>query len=391
MGDVQMNHKLFTKPSGKFVKNSDGDDAFVPNLLPPQFYVDDDINYLLIEAQTKIGELKGAGKLLENPNLINLQYSQNDAVTSSKIEGTLATIQDVLKFESIGNINKQESEHLRLNEVQNYLDALHYNLNLIYYSNESITRDMIKHAHYRLLHNIKNSDHTPGQFRTIQNWIGVPNSSIKKSVYVPPPPEYLDQLLENFESFLSNPPKNMPTLIQCAIMHYQFEAIHPFSDGNGRIGRILISLLLAEKYALPQPMLYISDYFNKNRQNYYTGLLEVTQKSKWRKWIKFFLQGIIEQADITIETIDKLVRLQKEYHNKLTQIKATANTHFILDRLFVNPYITIPQTQKFLSTSYPTAKNTIMVLVKIGALEKLLVHKGVQVFGAVNIWGIANL
>jgi len=380
-----MKLESFSKPNGRIVNSAEGYATFVPKLLPPQFYYDHELINLLSKAEVKIGELKGIGSLLKSPNSLIHRYLKKEAVVSSKIEGILASIQDVLQYEAIGNISKQESEHLRLNEVLNYVYALQDNLETIRTKNKKITLEMIKRAHSQLMHEVRGYDKKPGEFRTIQNWIVQYGETAKNSTYTPPPPDYLDELLKNFEEFLNNPPDNMPVLIQCAIMHYQFEAIHPFEDGNGRIGRVLISLLLAEKNILPLPLLYLSEYFQKNISNYYTGLLAISQKSKWREWIKFFLQAITEQADITIHNVHALRELRNTYQEKLKKIHASGSVLLLLDHLVENPYITIPRAQKFLSVAYPSAKNAVQTLMKVGVLEEIPMYYKSKVFRATEI------
>ena len=380
-----MKLESFTKPNGKIVNSSEGHAAFVPNLLPPRIYYDDELIGLLAKAEVRIGELKGIGGLLKSPNSLIHRYLKKEAVVSSKIEGTLASMRDVLQYEAIGNISEQESERLRLKEVLNYVNALQSNLRTIRTENKKITLGMIKHVHDQLMRGVRGYDKKPGEFRVIQNWIVQYGETAKNSTYTPPPPEYLDDLLENFEEFLNNPPEYMPVLIQCAIMHYQFEAIHPFEDGNGRIGRILISLLLAEKDILPLPLLYMSEYFEKNIKNYYVGLLATSQKNKWREWIKFFLQAIIEQSDITIQNIHALKRLRDTYREKLKSIRASGSAHLLLDHLIENPYITIPRAQRILGVAYPSAKNAIQTLVGVEILEIVPMYYKSKVFRASKI------
>ena len=330
-----MNTDAFTNPNGKIIKST-----FQPKLLPPKISYDDELVGMIATAEAKIGELKGIAELWKNPHILIRRYLKEEAVVSSKIEGTLASIQDVFQYEVTGNMNKDESQHLRLREVINYIRALETCLKNIRYDNKRITLEMIKKAHQILMHDVRGGDKRPGEIRTIQNWIVPYGKTMNDSIYTPPSPKLLYDLLINFENFLNNPPKHMSVLIQCAIMHYQFEAIHPFQDGNGRIGRVLISLLLAEKKILEQPLLYISAYFEKNLGNYYTGLLQISQKSNWNDWLKFFMQAMAEQADITIKNIRNMLKLRETYENNLDKIHASKNTYKLLDNLFEIVHIT---------------------------------------------------
>ncbi len=380
-----MKAEQFTKPNGRILISDEGVSAFVPKFLPPQFYYDHELINLLAKTEVKVGELKGIGELLTNPNTLIRPYLRREAVISSKIEGTLASMQDVLQYEAIGNIGEQESDRLRLHEVINYMHTLQDNLDLIKSNKEKITLEMIKRAHKTLMLGVRGYDKKTGEFRKIQNWIVPYGESAKNAVYTPPPPEYLDELLENLGSFFTNPPEDMPVLIQCAILHYQFEAIHPFADGNGRIGRVLISLLLAEKDILPQPLLYLSAYFEKNIKEYYNGLLAISQKSKWREWIKFFLQAMMEQADLTIKNIHMLIDLQKKYKEKLMTKRASGSAILLLDYLFENPYMTVPRAQQCLHLTYPSAKNAVQTLVEVGILEEVKMYFRSKVFHAKEI------
>lgn len=375
-----MNNDAFTKPNGKIVEST-----FQPKLLPPQIFYDEELVGMITKAGVKIGELKGIAKLLKRPQILIHRYLREEAVVSSKIEGTMASIQDVFQYEAMKNINKSESQYLRLQEVLNYTNALDTCLKEIRNEDKRITLYTIKTAHKILMSDVRGGDKQPGKIRTIQNWIGSPGQTIQNSIYIPPAPKLLDDLLENFVDFLHNPPKHMSVLVQCAIMHYQFEAMHPFQDGNGRIGRMLISLLLAEKGVLEQPLLYISAYFEKNSDNYYKGLLAVSQKSKWKEWLKLFMHAIMEQADLTIQNITTMLELEQKYKNNLDQINASSNAYKLLDCLFENHYITIPRVQKLLSIQYPSAKNVVQTLIKAKILERSSIPYRSKVFYAREI------
>lgn len=380
-----MRAEQFTKPNGKVVLSLEGHTTFVPSLLPPQIYYDSELVTLLAKAEVKIGELKGIGELLDNPNTLIRPYLRREAVISSKIEGTLASITDMLQYEAVGNITESESERLRLREVINYVNTLQETLQQIQEGKEKITLEMIKRAHRKLTFGVRGYDKKSGEFRTFQNWIVPYGESAKNSVYTPPPPEFIEGLLKNLEEFFLNPPENMPVLIQCAIMHYQFEAIHPFADGNGRIGRVLISLLLSERGVLPQPLLYLSAFFEKNIKDYYEGLLAISQKGKWREWIKFFLVAVREQADATIKNIHVLIELKEKYKQKLMEKRASGSSILLLDHLFENPYTTIPRAQKYLKLTYPSAKNAVQTLVEAGILEEAKMFYRGKVFRAKEI------
>src|SRR3989338_11290967 len=225
---------------------------------------------------------------------------------------------------------------------------------------------MIKSAHRKLMDNVRGQELAPGEFRKVQNWIGVPGTKIEDATYVPPRAENIIELLEDLVNFINNPTERIPVLLQCAIIHYQFEAIHPFGDGNGRIGRLLIPLLLQNRGLLSQPLLYISVYVEKNKTQYYNALLEVSKNSDWINWFKFFLMAVITQAKDASDNIQKLMNLQESYNKKLRSSKASASAMSLADYLFSNPIITIPTAAAYLKITYPPAKKAIGRLVKLG-------------------------
>ncbi|RNJ79360.1 MAG: Fic family protein, partial [Nitrosopumilus sp. B06] len=222
---------------------------------------------------------------------------------------------------------------------------------------------------------------SPGEFRTIQNMIGKIQGGKSEIIYRPSPPEQVQELTRDLEAFFQAGHDISP-LIQCAMIHYQFEAIHPFLDGNGRIGRLILPLILCEKKIFSNPLLYLSAYFEKHQQEYYNGLLAVSQKSEWREWIEFFLVAFTEQAEETIRNIQEQQKVHKKYETTLKEKKTGTKTVFLLEHLIANPYITIPNAQEILKTSYPTAKNAIMSLVEAGILTEIAVIRGKKVFFA---------
>ena len=379
-----MDPKKFTKPNGKIIKNAEGHDAFLPNPLPPQITYDEDLVMALVHAERKLAELKGIGDLLPNPNVLIRPYLTREAVSSSKIEGTLASVTDMLQFEAVGGFSEYESERLRLREVSNYIRVLRDKIQEIK-DGRRIDLDMIGQSHHTLMHNVRGGDRHPGKFREVQNWIVKYGDSAENSVYTPPPPEFVMPLLKQLEQFLQNPPENLSVVMQCALLHYQFEAIHPFADGNGRIGRVLVSLLLAERGLLPQPLLYLSAYFERNLDRYYDGLLLISQESRWKEWLKFFFTAIIVTADEAIDRIQRLLALQKQYKEKLKEQHVSGNAVLLLDYLLGNPFITIPQASDYLQVSYPSAKSAVSRLVNTGILKEAHTHYRSKVFLAEKI------
>ena len=375
----------FTKPNGSFESNSQNQLTFVPKKLPPTIPYDNELIMLLAQAERKVGELKGKGSELENPNILIRAYLKREAVLSSKIEGTLASLEDLNRHEAIGNIGQNVSENLRLREVVNYVAALEDALEKIAEPNQLVDLSIMKTSHKTLMTGVRGQDKNPGEFRTTQNWIAKTGGTAKKIIYTPPAPERILDLLENLEVFFQTNHNQTSALIQCAIIHYQFEAIHPFLDGNGRIGRLLLPLILYKKDLLPEPLLYLSAYFDRYQEEYYNGLLLISQKSKWREWLKFFLKAFAEQADETIKNIQKLVDLEKKYKKILRQKNTSGNVVMLMEHMFSNPYITIPQVQKFLEVTYPSAKNVVTVLMDVGILQQTDIIYTSKVFLAKEI------
>ena len=375
----------FTRPNGHFEHNGQNQLAFVPSILPPDIKYDHELVLLLAHAERKVGELKGKGGELTNPHILIRAYLKHEAVLSSKIEGTLASLKDLNMHEAIGNIGQREAGDLRLNEVINYVKALKESLERIREPGQPVDLDVIRAAHKTLMTGVRGQDKNPGKFRAEQNWITRRRGNTMEIVYAPPPADKIADLLENLEDFFQTSDDKISTLIQCAIIHYQFEAIHPFLDGNGRVGRLLLPLLLYKKGLLPEPLLYMSAYFDRHREEYYGGLLTVSQTSGWGEWVKFFLKAFAEQADETIRNIQKLMDLQGRYKKLLGQKNVTGNALLLMEHMFSNPYITIPQARKFLKVTYPSAKNAVMALVDAGILRRTDIAHRSQVFLAEEI------
>ncbi len=380
----------FTKPNGRFEANSDGQPTFIPQELPPTVRYDRELIALLVKAERKVGELKGKGSELENPHILIRAYLKKEAVLSSKIEGTMASLKDLNRQEAVGNVSRKDADRLRLREVINYVNALEDSLKAMRETGQRVNMDVLRAAHNILMNGVRGHDKEPGKFRDQQNWVIRTRGVRREIVYTPPPPEKISALLENLEKFIQTDDESLSVLIQCAVLHYQFEAIHPFIDGNGRIGRLLIPLILYEKGIMPEPLLYLSAYFDKHREQYYSGLLTVSQKSRWLEWIKFFLMAFIEQADEAVENIQRLMMLMRRYKGTLRKRSASGNVIFLMESLFSNPYVTIPNAARFLEITYPSAKSVVMTLVDAGILQPTdILYRG-KVFVARDIEDALN-
>ncbi|HLC79059.1 MAG TPA: Fic family protein [archaeon] len=351
--------------------------TFNPNFLPSKIKFDEPLIAILSEASMNLGNLNGLGFLLSNPHIFIMPYLKKEAVWSSRIEGTRTSLSEVFLFEA-----KDEKEmDFDLQEVINHINATEHGLKKI--KTQELNLELILELHKILLKGVRGEQKEPGQIRTTQNWIGNRDSSINDATFVPPEPEKVKALLENLFAYL-NAEDNTPPLIKIGIAHYQFEAIHPFRDGNGRIGRLLITLYLCKKNILPLPLLYISGYFEKNRDAYYDLLLDMSKKGNYSDWLKFFLKAVIAQSKDAIERAAKLEKYSKECKEKLLE-KSSTNALKIFESLLGNPYITIPNAKKILEKEYPTAKRAIQKLTEVGILKEITGKKRNTVFVAEKI------
>ncbi len=347
--------------------------AFVPTL-PQRVVYDDAMVRLLSEADAALSELSGAGRHLPNPHLLIEPYMRREAVLSSKIEGTRTTVAELLMDEfSPGAAGGDPAD---VQEVKNYVIALQHGIELL--GSLPLSLRLVREVHRVLMQGVRGSHATPGEFRKSQNWIGRAGSTIESASYVPPPVEYLMDTLGAWEKFLHRR-EEIPDLVQCAIMHEHFEAIHPFLDGNGRVGRLLITLFLMERKRLSQPLLYLSAFFEGRRDDYYLRLQRVRTQGDWDGWLRFFLQGVVETAREANEGAVKLLHLRESIR---LDMRDRPKALPLVDQLFINPYMTIVYAAKFLSVTYPTAKGIIEALVKDGVLTQIASPRAGKMFAA---------
>ncbi|MBS3074682.1 Fic family protein [Candidatus Pacearchaeota archaeon] len=362
-----MEEAEFKGAFGKIVETQDSEHgkykAFIPNKLPPKVEYTSQVVLALSKADSTLSKLSGAGLLLPNPDLLIIPYLKKEALSSSRIEGTRISLSDYFLSEAKG-IKKNDAE---ATEVLNYVEAINYGLEKI--KEEQITVELIKEMHKILLSNVRGNELLPGNFRPVQNWIGPPNTKIQEATFVPPPKEEVENLVKELIEYL-NFYDEMPLLIRCALMHYQFETIHPFCDGNGRIGRTLITLYLCKKNKISKPLLYASDYFEKHRREYYDLLLNTNKSGKFEEWIKFFLEAIKVQSEDALDRTIKIQNLREEYRKKIIKEKQANNLIKVMDNLFFNPYTTINQISAQLKVTYPTAKKIVDQFIKLGILKE---------------------
>jgi Fic family protein len=357
-----MNAADFRDPSaGTVIQAAGGYVAFVPAPLPPAIAYDTDLVLSLSRADSALSELSGIGRQLLNPHLLIGPYLRREAVLSSRIEGTRASLSDLLLDEAEGD----RPVDADVREVRNYVEALEYGLDRLRALPLSLR--LVGEIHARLMRGVRGDRATPGDFRRSQNWIGPAGSTPATAPYVPPPPDRLMECLADWELFLHQRAR-LPDLVQCAVMHEQFEAIHPFLDGNGRIGRLLITLFLVERGRLSQPLLYLSAYIEAHRQEYYEALQRVRTDGDWAGWLRFFLAGVEETAR---EAMGQAVRLTDLHDGLRRRLHQKPKAAALLDELFANPYISVSRAARLLKVSYPTARQAITWLQKEGLLEEV--------------------
>ena len=359
-------------PAGRVVRVGQGEAAywaFVPHPLPPNVPPDWELTRTLSEADRALSQLAGLGRIMPNPHLLIGPFVRREAVLSSRIEGTRAGITDLYAYEAgqlpLPGMEAPPSES-EVREVLNYVNALEYGLERV--KTLPVSLRLIQELHRELMVGVRGEHATPGEFRRSQNWIGPPGCTLREATFVPPPVPEMHEALHALETYLHSADV-YPPLVRLALVHYQFEALHPFVDGNGRIGRLIISLLLVEWDLLPLPLLYLSAYFHRHRQEYYDLLLRVSERGAWRDWLLFFLRGIADQAEDAATRARKLQDLREDWHRRLAQARTSALALRLADALFQTPVLTIPQAQRLLGVTYPSAQRNVEKLVQVGILQ----------------------
>lgn len=359
-----MNPHDFRAPhAGRVVTTPQGYAAFVPAPLPPKIEYGPELVLALSRADAALSELSGLGRHLPNPHLLIAPYVRREAVLSSRIEGTKASLSDLLINEAEAGMPRTVNDDVR--EVRNYVHALEYGVERL--SSLPLSLRLVRELHERLMKGVRGDQATPGEFRRSQNWIGPSGSTPETAPYVPPPPDQMNDTLSDWERFL-HVRDRWPDLVQCAIMHEQFEAIHPFLDGNGRVGRLLITLFLVERGRLSQPLLYLSAYIEAHRQDYYDLLQRVRTHGDWISWLQFFIAGVTEIATEAVKQASRLMDLREKFRAKL---RDKPKAMILLDELFMNPYMFVAKAERVLKVSNPTARQTVRLLEELGMLEEV--------------------
>jgi Fic family protein len=341
-------------------------EAFVPRPLPPDppLQWDMDMIRLLSEADQSLGRLDGVARNLLNPDLFVAMYVRREAVLSSQIEGTQSTIDDVLKFELNEGFAGLPPD---VNEVVNYVRAMNYGLERL--ASLPLSLRLIREIHGELLHGVRGAERSPGEFRTSQNWIGVANSPITRATFVPPPVPEMRGALGDLERFLHD--ESLPALVHSALAHAQFETIHPFMDGNGRVGRLLITFLLVHREVLHRPLLYLSVFLKRNRSEYYERLMAIRREGDWEGWVKFFLVGVAESARQASESARAINDLRERERNLLQSVNGGMRALELLDILFQRPLVNVNLIKDVLGVAFLTANRLIERFVAMGILDEV--------------------
>jgi len=352
--------------AGHYVEQPAGYKAFIPAPLPPAPPVQFDAGMvaLLSRADQALGRLDGLAQTLPNPDLFVAMYVRREAVLSSQIEGTQSTLEDVLAFELDAKGREFPKD---VEEVVNYVRAMNYGLERL--RTLPLSLRLIREIHAELLRGVRGGHRQPGTFRTSQNWIGPANVPLREATFVPPPVHEMHQALGDFERFLHRE-TDLPVLIFCGLAHAQFETIHPFLDGNGRVGRLLISFLLVHRRVLHRPLLYLSHYLKRHRSGYYDRLMAIREHGDWEGWLRFFLQGVAETAEEASGTARNIINL-RERHSALVQERGLqTNGIRLLDLLFERPLVNVKLVKEQMKVAFVTASKLIEQFEGLGLLKE---------------------
>lgn len=364
--------------AGRYVRQLTGYRAFVPVPLPPQppIRLEGELYGLLSLADRALGRLDGSIQTLPNADLFVLMYVRKEAVLSSQIEGTQSSLNDLLAAEASILSPEQPKD---VGEVLNYVRAMNHGLKRL--ADLPLSVRLIKEIHAELLRGVRGSHLTPGELRRTQNWIGPGGCSLAEAAFVPPPPHEVPEALSDLEKFL-HAPSDLPVLVQIGLAHAQFETIHPFLDGNGRVGRLLIAFLLCQRRILLKPVLYLSHYFKRHRDAYYERLQAVRDTGDWEGWLGFFLRGIAEVSAEATDTARRILALREHHRDLVTRHlgQAAANGHRLLEHLFRKPILSVKDVCGLTHTTFPAANNLVSRLAKQGILQEITGQKRNRLF-----------
>lgn len=364
--------------AGEYVRQPGGFKAFIPATLPPvpAIQFDDEFLVLLSQADRSLGRLDGSIEVLPNPDLFLFMYVRKEAVLSSQIEGTQASLIDVLEYEAEA---LQSGSAPDVFEVVNYVNALNYGVDRL--QSLPLSLRLIRETHAKLLAGVRGGERSPGDFRKTQNWIGPAGYTLKTATFVPPPVPQMLASLANLESFLHQE-LPIPILVKVGLAHAQFETIHPFLDGNGRMGRLLVALFLVERGILRRPLLYLSYYFKKNRLEYYDRLQAVRDRGDWEGWLKFFLRGVYEVAQEATGVARDIVSLHENHRELVVKQlgRGAGKALTFLEALYQSPVTTVQRVAGITELSFANANTLVRQLAALGLLTEVTGKKRNRVF-----------
>ena len=356
--------------AGRYQRQATGYRAFIPAPLPPDppLQLKGELQTLLSQADRALGRLDGSVSTLPNPDLFVFMYVRKEAVLSSQIEGTQSSLQDLLAAEA--DLFGPDTKTRDVDEVINYVRAMKHGLARL--AELPVSVRLIREIHEHLLQGVRGSRLTPGELRRSQNWIGPGGCTLMDATFVPPPPEVVPEALGALETFLHRQ-DDLPALVKIGLAHAQFETIHPFLDGNGRIGRLLITFLLTECGILHKPVLYLSHYFKRHRQAYYEHLQAVRDHGDWEGWLAFFLRGVADVSAEAASTARRILALREEHRMAITAGlgRAAGNGHKVLETLFDRPIVSVADIESMTGTSYAAANKLVARLTELGILQEV--------------------
>ena len=358
---------------GRMVRTAAGYEAFVPNPLPPSLVWSERLARMLSEADRLIGRLSGIAGQLPEPSVLTRPFVRREAVLSSRIEGTRTTLPELLASEAGAKVRRNADD---LHEVENCAIALEQGLARL--AALPVSVELVLELHERLMTDARGGRASPGALRREQNWIGQPGCTPFDAIYVPPPSEQVRPCLDQWAEFLRD--RALPVLVQVGLLHYQFEAIHPFRDGNGRVGRLLVALLLAERGVLKQPLLSLSAYIDATRAEYYDRLLGVSRHGEWEEWLEYFLVGVARESEDAISRAERITGLLAEWRKQAADAGRAALQ--LVDLIADNPYVTIGGVAAGLGVAFTTAQRAVDALTRSGVLAPVSDAKRGRVYCA---------
>ncbi len=367
-------------PPGRRIRGLGGYTTHVPDPLPPELVWSPTLVRALSDADRMIGRLAGEGGRLPNAHVLIRPFIRREAVLSSRIEGTRATLGELLAAEAGVAVERSPDD---LREVGNYVTALEYGLKRL--KALPLSLRLVQELHEKLMTGVRGDRASPGEFRRIQNWIGRPGSTIENAIYVPPPAQHLMECLGAWEKFLHD--TSLPPLVQVALSHYQFEAIHPFIDGNGRVGRLLITLFLAERSIVPTPLLYLSAFFEAARRDYYERLLAVSDRAEWEEWLIYFLNGVATQSQDAVDRATRINSMLARWRREVAGSSSAVAVR-LLDILAENPYCMVRRAADRLDVAFTTAQRAVDRLEALSIVRQVNRAKRDRVYCATKLLDI---